>query len=123
MSWLGAEANHDDVSDGEPRSPALNRAKSGFVSKSFHLVVPILRTLGGRVSRQLKNGKCTCWAKVDKELDKQGTTSELAQSFTFTGHHYLQVKTENKNKLRKSPTTVFASYCPFCGKKLKEPKK
>ena len=74
------------------------------------------------MSRQLKNGKCSCWAEVNKQLDKQGTNSELSQSFTFTGHHYLQVRTENKVKSRKSPKTVLASYCPFCGEKLKEPK-
>ena len=47
MSRFGAEANHDDISDGEPRSPAQNRAKSGFVSQSFHCVVPILKSDGG----------------------------------------------------------------------------
>lgn len=48
MSRFGAEANHDDDSDGEPRSPAQNRAKSGFVSLSFHLVHNGTRKKGKR---------------------------------------------------------------------------
>ncbi len=75
------------------------------------------------MSRQFKNGKCSCWDQVNKKLDEAGANAELVQSFSFTGHHYLQVKTDNKNKSRKAPKTVLASYCPFCGKKLKEPKK
>ena len=75
------------------------------------------------MSRQTKNGQCSCWKDVDKQLEAANANARLVQSFTFTGHHYLQVKTENLNKSRKAPKTVIASYCPFCGKKLKEPKK
>lgn len=71
------------------------------------------------MSRQMKNGKCSCWKTIDKKLSEHNT--RLSQSFTFTGHLYLNVGTENIEKSRKSPKTVIASYCPFCGEKLKEP--
>lgn len=75
--------------------------------------------VASRMSRQFKNGKCSCWNDVDKQLDKAGANARLALSFSLNGHHYLQVKTENVNTSRKAPKTVIASYCPFCGTKLK----
>ena len=74
------------------------------------------------MSKQQKNGKCSCWASVNRRLKSSET--ELSLSFTWTNptHYYLQVATERTDgNNRKKKKTVLASYCPFCGKKLTEP--
>jgi len=69
------------------------------------------------VSRQFKNGTCSCWKPLQKELGKQGTGLELA--FSLTGKFYLQVQTMRTDGKRKPPVRVVCSHCPFCGAKLK----
>jgi len=69
------------------------------------------------MSKQYKNGRCSCWKSINETLRKEG--SQLGFSFTMTGHEYLQVTTENVGKSRKKPSIVVASHCPFCGSKLK----
>lgn len=73
------------------------------------------------MSRQYNDGRCSCWKRVDKLLGERDG-AKLSITFTLTGHHYLQVKTEKISKSRKAPKLILASYCPFCGEKLKEPK-
>ena len=70
------------------------------------------------MSRQFKNGSCSCWKDVDKQLSKQETGSELDLFFTFSGRVYVKVATYRTDNKRKPPKTVLASFCPFCGKKL-----
>jgi hypothetical protein len=69
------------------------------------------------MSRQYKNGRCTCWAKCDKELVKHGT--RLATAFSFSGKHFLELGTERTDGRRKPAKRIVCSYCPFCGAKLK----
>lgn len=69
------------------------------------------------MSRQFKNGTCSCWRKVNNTLKEHNT--QLSQSFTISGHMYLNVATEKIEKSRKQPKAIIASFCPFCGQKLK----
>jgi hypothetical protein len=73
------------------------------------------------MAKQYKNGKCSCWAKVDRELQKHGC--KLSTGFSFDGHNYLSVETyrvqaETRRRVV-APKKVYASFCPFCGGKLK----
>ena len=72
------------------------------------------------MSRQFKNGTCSCWKQVDERLSKEGTA--LVKALTFHGHQYLELWTERIDTKRKPPHRVVASFCPFCGSKLKETK-
>lgn len=72
------------------------------------------------MSRQFKNGACSCWKQVDEKLSKEG--AELAKAVSFTGHLFLELRTERIDDKRKPPRRIVASFCPFCGKRLKEPK-
>lgn len=72
------------------------------------------------MSKQAKNGRCSCWDQVNKSLEETG--DELTKWFSFSGHHYLEIATSKIVKSRKKPKRVFASFCPMCGAKLKEPK-
>ena len=69
------------------------------------------------MSKQFKNGTCSCWEQCNRELAKHN--ARLSGSFSLSGHDYLNVATENIVKSRNRPKTVVASYCPFCGKKLR----
>lgn len=71
------------------------------------------------MARQYKNGKCSCWKKLDAELEKQEAGTELDITWSFTGRTYLKVATVRVDGKRKSPVSVIASHCPFCGAKLK----
>ena len=73
------------------------------------------------MSRQFKNGTCSCWKQVDKLLDKEGTA--LVKTLTFHGHQYMELLTERIDQRRTQPKRIVASFCPFCGKKLNEPKR
>jgi hypothetical protein len=73
------------------------------------------------MTRQFKNGSCSCWRQCDKELAKGGT--ELDVAFSWDGHQYLPIKTIRIDGKRNPPKTVLCSYCPFCGAKLKEASK
>jgi len=73
------------------------------------------------MSRQFKDGRCSCWKQVNDELEKHGTL--LATSFTLSGHEFLNIETERTDGKRKPPKRIVASFCPFCGQKLKEPKR
>ncbi len=73
------------------------------------------------MTRQLKNGSCSCWKTINKQLVEHNT--RLSESFTFSGHTYLQIATEKiDSKVRKPTKLMLASYCPFCGSKLKDQK-
>lgn len=67
--------------------------------------------------RQYKNGRCSCWKEADRALGEHGT--QLRYSYLMTGGVLLNVATENKTKSRRKPKSILASYCPFCGAKLK----
>jgi hypothetical protein len=69
------------------------------------------------MTRQFKNGTCSCWKPFQKKLDEQGTDLELA--FSLSGKVYLQVQTMRTDGQRKPPVRVVCSHCPFCGEKLK----
>jgi hypothetical protein len=69
------------------------------------------------MSRQLKSGRCTCWAECNKKLLDEGTT--LSTVFTFSGKEYLEIVPERTDGKRKKPKRIVCSFCPFCGKKLK----
>ena len=74
------------------------------------------------MSRQLKNGKCSCWAKVNKELGKHETA--LTYAWGMGGTTYLEVATHyDGEKNRGIAKKMFASFCPFCGGKLKRREK
>lgn len=68
------------------------------------------------MSRQYKNGKCSCWAKLDKKLEEADCAVDYG--FDFSGKTYMAIRTF-RTKGRKPPVSVFAAYCPFCGEKLK----
>lgn len=59
-------------------------------------------------SRQFKNGKCSCWDKVEKKLKEEGC--RLDYGFSFTGHPYLKVSTERVDGKRRPAIPVFCSY-------------
>ena len=70
------------------------------------------------MSRQFKNGKCSCWDRLNKIL--KGHNAELDISFNFIGEHFLNITTNKINsRLKGNKKRVFASFCPFCGCKLK----
>jgi hypothetical protein len=69
------------------------------------------------MSRQFKDGRCSCWKKVNENLDEFGTCLSLA--FSMTGHIYLEIGTERSDGQPGSARSLVASYCPFCGAKLK----
>ena len=71
------------------------------------------------MSKQYKNGKCSCWKAVEKKLATYGTG--LTTSFTFDGYTYLNIQTCKLDMSPGLPKSIFASYCPFCGGKLKRP--
>lgn len=70
------------------------------------------------MSRQFKNGKCSCWQQVDARLKKEG--SSLARAFNFAGQEFLEVKTQRDDEKRKPPARIVCSFCPFCGSQLKD---
>ena len=69
------------------------------------------------MTRQYKDGSCSCWKRFEKELDKYGSAFEFA--FTITGKHYLEIKTIRTDGKRKPPWRVVCAFCPFCGSELK----
>jgi hypothetical protein len=71
---------------------------------------------GVDVSKQFKNGRCSCWKQVDDELGKKGV--QLAKAFNLAGHEFLEIKTERTDGKRKQPHRIVCSFCPFCGSKL-----
>ncbi len=58
-----------------------------------------------------------CLKKLDEELEK--TNTRLVANILNQNHVFID--TERIRKLRdgKKATTVIATYCPFCGEKLK----
>ena len=75
------------------------------------------------MSKQHKNGSCSCWDQVDQTLAEQNT--RIGRSFGgLTGRHYIMIVSEKVDtKKRGKPRSIMASFCPFCGKKLKSSKK
>jgi hypothetical protein len=73
------------------------------------------------VSRQFKNGTCSCWKKVDANLGEKGT--RLERLFSIGDHQYLAIATERMDGKRSPPRRIVASFCPFCGSKLKDQKR
>lgn len=71
---------------------------------------------------QLPDGSCSCWQLVQEHLKK--SDGELDFTFDLSGHCYLPIRTKRKDgsRSRKPVQTVVASYCPFCGCKLKKAK-
>ena len=69
------------------------------------------------MSKQLKNGKCSCWKPIDNELEKNGCGIDY--SWDFSGKTYIKVATHRTDNKRKPPMSLYASFCPFCGEKLK----
>lgn len=74
------------------------------------------------MSKQYKNGKCSCWRKIDKELSKYNTT--LSYVYHFDGGVSLLVATHKTSDAKPGnrARSVLASYCPFCGGKLNKGK-
>lgn len=69
------------------------------------------------MSRQFKNGKCSCWKKIDKQLREDDSCLDF--SWDFSGKTYLNIATHRTDgNRRKTAKRVLASYCPFCGSKL-----
>lgn len=73
------------------------------------------------MSRQFKNGTCSCWKQVDEQLGKEGTA--LVKAVSFMGQLFLELRTERIDEKRKPPHRIVATFCPFCGKKLKDGKR
>lgn len=69
------------------------------------------------MSKQYKNGTCSCWKQVDDQIPEG---ESLDVGFNLSGHEFLKIATHRADKKRKS--NIYASYCPFCGKKLVKPK-
>lgn len=68
---------------------------------------------------------CDCITRVDKKLADQN----LALDVTFildskNAYNTLSISThwkDSSKKVRgKKPTSILVSYCPFCGKKVKQ---
>lgn len=72
------------------------------------------------MSRQYKDGSCSCWKSVNKTLEELG--GRLSERFSLSGHRYLSIETEKINSSNRNKPAAVASYCPFCGNKLKEGK-
>lgn len=69
------------------------------------------------MSKQFRNGACSCWPSVDYRLEKQGGC--LDTSLDMEGHVYLNVGTcAVFGKPQRKVPRVVASFCPFCGKPL-----
>ena len=69
------------------------------------------------MSRQYKNGKCSCWAAIEKKLEE--TDDAIDYSFSMDGRVYLQISTF-RVRGRGRPQAIVATYCPVCGEKLKQ---
>ena len=64
---------------------------------------------------------CDCIEQVNKLLAERNT--KLSQAFNLSGssNPLLMIKTEKlDDSKRQKPANMFASYCPFCGKKYKK---
>ena len=68
---------------------------------------------------------CDCIAKVNEALKPHNTAIDLATSINLnTGQirEFITVATRKTSKDRKKALIVRASFCPFCGVKIEEPK-
>src|SRR5687767_12052469 len=68
---------------------------------------------------------CDCITEVDKALAEQGGNTKIGVSMPYRqidGRMFFGERAEVStvkadSTLRKKPTAIMASYCPFCGKK------
>jgi len=65
--------------------------------------------------------KCDCVERIDEKLDSKNLNTVISVPLSFKKDmsdtpQRTMVVTEKKDlSVRKKPTNVFASYCPFCG--------
>lgn len=69
-------------------------------------------------TKQYKDGRCSCWRKVNKELDRVNAMLLLTFGLDRLSHHYIGIATVDAKTLKPS-APVLALFCPFCGGKLK----
>ena len=59
---------------------------------------------------------CECIKNINKKLLDANLNTKLKTPFTMSDTSKCVVGTEKADiNTRKKPTTVFASFCPFCG--------
>ncbi len=57
---------------------------------------------------------CKCVAKVDEKIARYGIS--VASAYNLRTHTSVAIVAVTKTKRRLRPPTLFATYCPFCGK-------
>lgn len=67
---------------------------------------------------------CECVKTINKKLDEKGLNTvidvpfQLNSDLSTASTQRVSIVTAKKDRsVRKRPTSVFASYCPFCGEK------
>lgn len=67
---------------------------------------------------------CDCFKQVNEQLEPLGDELSVRMMFNFEKASLrfsnAIVATNKKEGKRGKPTTLFASYCPFCGEKYED---
>lgn len=68
---------------------------------------------------------CNCIAEAEKALKDTNTTLDVpivinSKSGKISANRLTVTTIKRDMKKREQPSRIFASYCPFCGKKYRE---
>lgn len=63
--------------------------------------------------------KHNCFERINEQLKPHNTQLAMAIDFSGKNRELIQVTTVKADSaVRKKPSALFASFCPFCGVKL-----